>query len=84
VAIAPDAEESMCFGMPAFNLRGKTIAGFVAFKNHLSYLPHSWSVIPQLANETEPYTSTKGSLPLTQPWMPGAPTAPGLVWWVRD
>jgi hypothetical protein len=25
--------------MPAFKLRGKTIAGFAAFKNHLSYLP---------------------------------------------
>jgi hypothetical protein len=34
----------------AFRLRGKTIAGFAAFKNHLSYLPHSGSAIPQLAN----------------------------------
>ena len=48
--------------MPAFKLRGKTIAGFAAFKSHLSYLPHSGSVIPQLAKETEGYTKTKGSL----------------------
>jgi hypothetical protein len=30
--------------MPAFKVQGKTVAGFAAFKNHLSYLPHSESV----------------------------------------
>jgi uncharacterized protein YdhG (YjbR/CyaY superfamily) len=62
VAIVPDAEQCISYGMPAFRLRGKTIAGFAAFKSHLSYLPHSGSVIPQLAEETEGYTKTKGSL----------------------
>ena len=62
VAIAPDAEQCISYGMPAFKVRGKTIAGFAAFKSHLSYLPHSGSVIPQLAKETEGYTKTKGSL----------------------
>jgi uncharacterized protein YdhG (YjbR/CyaY superfamily) len=62
VAIVPDAEQCISYGMPAFKLRGKTIAGFAAFKSHLSYLPHSGSVIPQLATETEGYTKTKGSL----------------------
>jgi uncharacterized protein YdhG (YjbR/CyaY superfamily) len=69
VTIVPDAEECISYGMPAFKLRGKTIAGFAAFKNHLSYLPHSGSVIPQLAKETERYTSTNGSLhfPIDKP-----------------
>jgi uncharacterized protein YdhG (YjbR/CyaY superfamily) len=62
VAIVPDAEQCISYGMPAFKLRGKTIAGFAAFKRHLSYLPHSGSVIPRLAEETEGYTKTKGSL----------------------
>jgi uncharacterized protein YdhG (YjbR/CyaY superfamily) len=62
VAIVPDAEQCISYGMPAFKLRGKTIAGFAAFKRHLSYLPHSGSVIAQLAKETEGYTTTKGSL----------------------
>jgi uncharacterized protein YdhG (YjbR/CyaY superfamily) len=52
MAIVPDAEQCISYGLPAFRLRGKTIAGFAAFKNHLSYLPHSGSVIPQLAKET--------------------------------
>jgi uncharacterized protein YdhG (YjbR/CyaY superfamily) len=62
VAIVPDAEQCISYGVPAFKLRGTTIAGFAAFKRHLSYLPHSGSVIAQLAKETEGYTKTKGSL----------------------
>jgi uncharacterized protein YdhG (YjbR/CyaY superfamily) len=62
VAIVPDAEQCISYGMPAFKVRGKTIAGFAAFKSHLSYVPHSGSVIPQLTKETEGYTKTKGSL----------------------
>ncbi len=62
VALVPDAEQCISYGMPAFKLQGKTIAGFAAFKSHLSYLPHSGSVIARLADETEGYTKTKGSL----------------------
>ena len=74
-AIVPDAEQCTSYGLlSAFRLRGKTIAGFAAFKNHLSYLPHTGSVIPQLAKETAAYTSTKGSLhfPAYEP-LPEAP-----------
>ncbi len=69
VAMVPEAEQCISYGMPAFKLQGKTIAGFAAFKSHLSYLPHSGSVIRRLAAETEGYTSTKGSLhfPVDQP-----------------
>jgi uncharacterized protein YdhG (YjbR/CyaY superfamily) len=69
VAIVPDAEQCISYGLPAFKLRGKTIAGFAAFKSHLSYLPHSGSVIAQLAEETVGYSKTKGSLhfPLDEP-----------------
>jgi uncharacterized protein YdhG (YjbR/CyaY superfamily) len=62
MAIVPDAEQCISYGMPAFRLGGKTVAGFAAFKNHLSYLPHSGSVIPQLGKELQGYTSTPGSL----------------------
>jgi uncharacterized protein YdhG (YjbR/CyaY superfamily) len=62
LAIVPDAEQCISYGMPAFRVRGKTIAGFAAFKNHLSYLPHSGSVIPKVVKESEGYTFTNGSL----------------------
>jgi uncharacterized protein YdhG (YjbR/CyaY superfamily) len=69
VAIVPDAEQGISYGVPAFRLDGKTIAGFAAFKGHLSYLPHSGSVVAQLAEETERYTKTKGALhfPIDEP-----------------
>src|SRR5664279_1606192 len=38
--IIPEAEQCISYGMPAFRMQGKIIAGFAAFKNHLSYLPH--------------------------------------------
>jgi len=62
VGIVPEAEQCISYGLPAFKLGGKTIAGFAAFKSHLSYLPHSGSVIGLLDSETEGYTKTKGSL----------------------
>ena len=44
--VDPEAEQCISYGVPAFKFHGKTIAGFAAFKNHLSYLPHSGSVFP--------------------------------------
>jgi uncharacterized protein YdhG (YjbR/CyaY superfamily) len=60
--LVPDAEECISYGMPAYKLGGKTIAGFAAFKNHLSYLPHSGSVLDKLAGDLVGYQLTKGSL----------------------
>jgi uncharacterized protein YdhG (YjbR/CyaY superfamily) len=48
--------------MPAFRVRGKVVAGFAAFKNHLSYLPHSGSVLSELADEIAGMTASKGAL----------------------
>jgi uncharacterized protein YdhG (YjbR/CyaY superfamily) len=60
--VVPEAEQTVSYGLPAFRLHGKTVAGFAAFKNHLSYLPFSGSVLGQLADELEGYTTTKASL----------------------
>ena len=61
-SIVPEAEELISYGMPAFKLDGKVVAGFAAFKDHLAYLPHSGSVLPALSDELAGYTQTKGSL----------------------
>ncbi len=60
--VVPEAEEVISYGVPAFRVRGTTIAGFAAFKAHLSYLPFSGSVLEQLAGELAGYTMTKSSL----------------------
>jgi len=61
-SILPDAEPCISYGMPAYRLEGKVIAGFAAFKNHLSYLPHSGSVFPELRAELAGYVTSSGAL----------------------
>ncbi|MGH3251230.1 MAG: iron chaperone [Trebonia sp.] len=58
----PEAEQGISYGLPAFKIRGKTIAGFAAYKNHLSYLPHSGSVFPQLKDDLKGYSTSLGAL----------------------
>jgi uncharacterized protein YdhG (YjbR/CyaY superfamily) len=60
--VVPQAEQCISYGMPAFKVQGKTVAGFAAFKDHLSYVPHSGSVLNELEDELAGYTTTKGSL----------------------
>jgi uncharacterized protein YdhG (YjbR/CyaY superfamily) len=60
--VVPEAEQVISYRVPAFRVRGKDIAGFAAFKDHLSYLPFSGSVLGQLADELDDYTMTKSSL----------------------
>jgi uncharacterized protein YdhG (YjbR/CyaY superfamily) len=68
-SIVPEAEEVISYGMPAYRLRGKVIAGFAAFKNHLSYLPHSGSVFAEIPDEVAGYVTSKGALqfPIERP-----------------
>ena len=51
LAAIPDAEQCISYAAPAFKVDGKTIAGFAAFKSHLSYLPHSGSVFRELVED---------------------------------
>ncbi len=60
--VVPEAEEGISYGVPAFRMGGKVIAGFAAFKNHLSYLPHSGSVFPALQDEVAHYKTSTGAL----------------------
>jgi len=60
--IVPDAEQCISYGMPAFKVRGKAVAGFAAFKTHLSYFPHSGSVLPALPEDVAGYAGSKGTL----------------------
>jgi uncharacterized protein YdhG (YjbR/CyaY superfamily) len=60
--VVPDAEQVISYRVPAFRVGGKTVAGFAAFKDHLSYLPFSGSVLGQLAAELDGYTMTKSAL----------------------
>ena len=60
--VVPEAEQGISYGMPAFKVEGKTVAGFAAFKHHLSYFPHSGSVLATLSDDVAAYETSKGSL----------------------
>jgi uncharacterized protein YdhG (YjbR/CyaY superfamily) len=61
-AIVPHAEEGLSYGAPAFRVQGRLVAGFSAAKNHVSYLPHSGTVLADLADVVSDYTTSKGAL----------------------
>ena len=69
IAVQPEVEQGLSYQAPAFRFRGKVVAGFAAFKNHLSYLPHSGSVFPELKAELHSYSTSKGALrfPIDEP-----------------
>ena len=67
--IVPDAQETISYRVPAFRVDGAIVAGFAAFRDHLSYLPFSGSVLAQLPDELSGYTMTKSALhfPIDEP-----------------
>ncbi len=69
LATLPEADQGLSYGLPAFRISGTVIAGFAAFTRHLSYLPHSGSVFPQLGDELAGYRYSIGALrfPVDQP-----------------
>ena len=53
-AAAPGAEECISYGMPAFRLNGKLIAGFKAAANHCSFHPMSGDTVATLKGRSRP------------------------------
>ena len=51
-AALPGAEECFSYGLPAFR-QGKLVAGYAAFKAHLSFYPFSETVLPEFADELD-------------------------------
>jgi uncharacterized protein YdhG (YjbR/CyaY superfamily) len=62
LSIIPDADEVMSYGMPGYRIDGEVVAGYAAFRQHLSYFPHSGSVLAELADDVADYKQTKSSL----------------------
>ena len=70
--LLPDAEEAISYGVPAFKVDGKSVAGYAYAKKHCSYLPHSGSVIDQVETDLlEGYDWSKGTLRFPADQAPG-------------
>ena len=74
-AAAPGAEEGWSYGLPAFLLDGKPIAGFAAHAGHCSYYPMSGSVVAALAEDLASFETSRGAIRFT----PDAALPAGLV-----
>ena len=61
-SLVPNAKETISYGMPAFEIDGKVVAGFDGFKKHCSYFPHSGSVLEELEGFPEWCEVSKGTL----------------------
>lgn len=61
-AIVPTAEECIVYGVAAFRLNGKAVAGLGASTNHCSYFPMSGAIVAALRDELKGYETGKGSI----------------------
>ncbi len=57
---APDAVESISYGMPYYNLQGRLLY-FAAFKNHIGFYPLT-SAITEFEDEISKFKYAKGSV----------------------
>ena len=58
---APDAEESIGYGMPAYKTHGKPLVYFAAFKNHIGFYATPTGHA-EFATELSKYKQGKGSV----------------------
>jgi uncharacterized protein YdhG (YjbR/CyaY superfamily) len=61
-AAAPDATETISYGMPAFKAQGRMLVSFAAFKDHYSLFPASQVVQDELGEEVAPYVTGKATI----------------------
>lgn len=61
-SIVPRAEECISYGIPAFRLNGKVIAGFAATAKGCSYFPFSGRTLTTLTKVLGGHERTKSSL----------------------
>ena len=64
--LLPDADQRLSYGVPAFRVGGKLVAGFSVAKHHLSYLPHSGTVLAAISPaDLEGHGASKGAVRFT-------------------
>ncbi|MDQ3938497.1 MAG: DUF1801 domain-containing protein [Chloroflexota bacterium] len=63
--LVSDAQETICYGMPAFKLNQKFLLSYAGWKNHCSIYPWTDSLIDRHAEALRGYQRTKGSLHFT-------------------
>ena len=62
LAVVPDAVECISYGMPAFRVGGRVIAGFQARSAGCSYYPFSGSTLDALGDALDGFDRTRSAL----------------------
>jgi uncharacterized protein YdhG (YjbR/CyaY superfamily) len=64
-AAAPEAEESITYGMPAFRYHDRSLMSYSPFKQHCSLFPMSGAVIGRHRDQLASFETGKGTLRFT-------------------
>jgi uncharacterized protein YdhG (YjbR/CyaY superfamily) len=63
--VAPDAEEGISYGIPAFIYKGRPLLGFSVAKKHLSIFSFSPAAIESVQNRLGDFQLSKGTIRFT-------------------
>src|SRR5207249_7939101 len=74
-AVAPNAEECISYGIPAFRLNGRSLVFFGAWANHRALYPGSSATLKKFRNELRDFQTSKGTIRFS----PGNPLPVPLV-----
>lgn len=61
-AAAPEAVETISYGMPAFRYHGRALVSYSAFKKHCSLFPMSAALIESYGDDLAGFATAKGTL----------------------
>ena len=61
-ASAPEVEESISYGIPAFRLNGRSLVFFGAWANHCSFDPGSSTTLKKFRDDLKRFQITKGTI----------------------
>jgi uncharacterized protein YdhG (YjbR/CyaY superfamily) len=64
-AAAPEAEEAMSYGMPAFRYHGRALVSYAAFTAHCSFFPMSSGLVETHRDELAGFATAKGTVRFT-------------------
>ena len=74
-AVAPNAEECISYGIPAFRMNGCSLVFFGAWANHCALYLGSSATLKKFRNELRDFQTSKGTLRFS----PGKPLPVALV-----
>jgi uncharacterized protein YdhG (YjbR/CyaY superfamily) len=74
-AMAPNAEECISYGIPAFRMNGRSLVFFGAWANHCALYPGSSATLKKFRNALKDFQTSKGTLRFS----PGKPLPVALV-----